>query len=154
MIQRIQTLFLLIASMLLFLGFFTPLAKITITNPNDIISLYPYKMVSMVKGESATTLFLVNGIMLGVAAILGVINIFNYKKRKLQMLFCVITAILIFVTCNLSFLLILTTMSSTNASISYNIISVFPIIALVLVYLAYRAINKDEKLIKSINRIR
>jgi hypothetical protein len=43
---------------------------------------------------------------------------------------------------------------STDASISFNICALFPVISLILHVLAFRAIKKDEMLVRSLNRIR
>ena len=41
-----------------------------------------------------------------------------------------------------------------SAEIKFNILFVFPVVSAILVILAYRGINKDEKLIKSLDRLR
>ena len=45
-------------------------------------------------------------------------------------------------------------MPSPHASLSFTFFSIFPIVSLILYFLAYKAIKKDDKLVKSLDRIR
>ena len=45
-------------------------------------------------------------------------------------------------------------MPSPETSLSFTVYSLFPIIALVLFFMAYKAIKKDDDLVKSLDRIR
>ena len=49
---------------------------------------------------------------------------------------------------------IFNTADSINANIHYTIFSVMPVISIILIYLAYRAIKRDEELVRSADRIR
>jgi len=79
----------------------------------------------------------------------------EYKKRPLQlkltraalMLNLVFIALMYFVYCD-------HLAKMVKMDVNYEIGSIFPLIALVFQVLAMYAINKDERLIKSIDRIR
>ena len=86
--------------------------------------------------------------------IVSLITIFVFKKRNLQMklaLFLIILCIILVVA------LIhgsITVMSKHNASIIPGFKMIVPVAILILSYLAYLGIKKDEKLVKSYDRLR
>lgn len=87
------------------------------------------------------------------SGILSLLNIFLFKNRKRQMLF---NGINIFLNIVLVGLLIfrLYNLPGDGLSSEKGIGLFLPIIALLLLWFANRSISKDEKLVKSIDRIR
>ena len=88
-----------------------------------------------------------------VSAILSLISIFIFKNRKLQFVINRLTIILNFI------LLIALVYRSLNlpgeTEVSEKGIGIFlPIISIVLIVLANKAIKKDEDLVKSVDRLR
>ena len=152
MIQRIQSVFLIAFSLCMIVVAIAPLSKIT--DSNEIFTLYSTNITN-VKGESQTTiLFITQGILTYFTAIIGFITILLYKRRKLQMLLCMINMCFIFLLCNLIVLLALNSLPSSSAHITFKITAVLPVISFILLILSYRAIKKDEELVRSLNRIR
>ena len=83
-------------------------------------------------------------------AILSIITIFLYKKRKLQINISYVLLFLLILEYALYFIF-------DNRNIAFSEILftfIFPFVSLILVYLAIRGIKKDEKLIRSLNRLR
>jgi len=86
----------------------------------------------------------------GVVAVLAIINIFLYRKRSLQIKISYVMLLLLALAYILYF--ILNRQPLQFSGIRYTFI--FPFIAAVLIYLAIRGIKKDEKLVRSLDRLR
>lgn len=87
------------------------------------------------------------------SALLAIISIFMYKKRKLQFVLGRLNIILNFFL--LGFLVYQSLNISGETMVSEKGIGVFlPIISIVLLVLANKAIKKDEDLVKSVDRLR
>jgi len=147
MIQRIQTVYMLISAILLGLLFAFPFAEILHNN-----ELLVFNIRGIIKGDE----LFANGwpIALLIAILLGVhvFAIFQYKKRIRQirlMTFAILSNIGLF-----GMFYFFTYYSFDGAEISFKLPVVFPIIAMILDYLAIRGIGKDEALIRSLDRLR
>lgn len=94
------------------------------------------------------------GVIALISAFMAFIAIFLYKKRSVQKRICIFNAVVIacFYLLFFIFVYFIRTKYSANYSISYAV--VMPLIALVFDWLASRAIDKDEELIRSVDRIR
>jgi len=154
MIQRIQTVYLLIAEMLIGALFFVPFAEIAAKEGNiyrfDIKGIY---LEGLQKPEIIySSLPLV--ILWAVSLILILATIFLYKNRILQMR---LSTINIFILLGLGGLIYYYVWSIAKILLGVYLLTiylVFPFISAILIYLAIRAINKDELLVRSIDRIR
>ena len=156
MIQRIQTVYLLIAEMLIGILFFVPFGEITAKEGSiylfDIKGIY---LEGIQKPEIINnSLPLLIFILWAASLILVFATIFLFKNRILQMR---LSTINIFILLGLGGLIFYNVWSSAkilSGIYSLTIYLVFPIIASILIYLAIRAIAKDELLVRSIDRIR
>jgi drug/metabolite transporter (DMT)-like permease len=150
MIQRIQTIYLLLASILLSSMFLFSLAGFQI-NSSQIFELYSYGFLKNGKEFLPTyPLAILNGLV----SIIIFVTIFLYKNRKLQMRTSILSMALVFMHLGLFYYYLITTAKSLNATIYYSISSAMPLLSILLVLLAYRSIRKDEELVKSADRIR
>ncbi|MGC1632111.1 MAG: DUF4293 domain-containing protein [Gelidibacter sp.] len=136
MLQRIQTVYLLIAAVfsggLIFVFYLW-------TNANDVPVF-------------ATDDMLYLAMFFGSAA-LSLISIFNYKNRKFQFVLGRLNIILNFILLGLFLYLLL--MTSGETEISEKGVGIFiPIFSIVFLVLANKAIKKDEDLVKSVDRLR
>ena len=129
MIQRIQTLYILIVIILSFL-----MLKLTIDFSNDI------KLNSLVK-----TYYVFYFI-----PFIGILTLFLYKKRVIQSKMCLIM-LGINVLLLISYVL---KIYEGNSSFINLVLIACSIIECVLLFVAIKAINKDENLVRSIDRIR
>ena len=136
MIQRIQSLWLLLAAACAFAGFKFP--YYTGNKLNDT-ALYELNATS-------TLLLMVTTIAVGVLAL---INIFLYKKRSLQLKLCVLGILLEAV---LIFLYYRETTTFTLGT--YSLTAILHSIIVLAFVLAARGINKDSKLLKESDRLR
>lgn len=156
MIQRIQSIYLFVASTLLFLTTLFPITKIFDAASPSITTIYAFKTIttdSLIKTQTSITSIL-SGIALYICIILGFAIIFLYKRRKVQMLLSIIAMVLTVLFGTLIVANSYMIMPSPHASLSFTFYTMFPIISLILYFLAFKAIKKDDKLVKSLNRIR
>ncbi len=148
MIQRIQSIYILISVILLGLLFVLPFAEIAYNQ-----QVYEFNIKGI---EGATNNLLQNGwaiaLLAGIILLIHIIVLFLFKKRVLQMRMLTFTILL-----SLGFiglLIFFVQKSFQDPTISYKIALSFPLIVAILDYLAIREIGKDEALIRSLDRIR
>ncbi len=156
MIQRIQTLFMALASISALLLFFFPIAEFL--GSVHILKLYVFKLKEFMPGASPLigSFFVLPLIILTVIMVLlPVIAIFKYKKMNVQYKFMranmfltivVVAAILLYYTPAIAKLV--------QVEANYEIGAFLPLLALVFSILAMRSIRSDIKLIRSVDRIR
>ena len=147
MIQRIQSVYLLISVILIGLLFALPFAEIT---KDGAIFLFNFQGV-LLDGATKQSGILVS-ILIVILLAMHVYALISYKKRILQI--TVIKYSMIVLLGLLGTFAFYTAYSYNGAQISYKISAIFPLIAIVLDYMAIRGIRSDEALIRSIDRIR
>ncbi len=147
MIQRIQTVYLLISILLLGLLFWLPLADIT--SGTDI---YQFTIKGITKGEEQLFSGLPFMVFLMIIIALHLAVVFMYKNRIRQIRILVFSMVLLLGLFGVFFYF--TYAGFDGARASFRIPVAFPLIAMILDYLAIRGIGKDEALIRSLNRIR
>lgn len=158
MIQRIQTVYLSLAFIAIALLFAFPLAQFFDETGTYIFSITGLK--NMVPGEPDAfkpIIFLPLIIVSTGIALLALFTIFQYKKRSLQIkltsggVFASIALIM-----GIFFLYIPMIEKKINIVPNYmDSIGIFlPLVALVFMVMANRAIKRDEKLVRSADRLR
>ena len=147
MIQRIQTVYLLISALLVGLLFLLPFAEIV---KDGAVYLFNFKGIVLdgVLKENGASL----SILIGIIMALHGVAVLSYKNRIRQMRLTVFAVLLMLGLVGMFFYF--TYYSFSGAQVSFKIGILFPVIAIILDYLAIRAIGKDEALIRSIDRIR
>lgn len=139
MIQRIQTIFIFAVVVLQSLLFFLPIVKFLGADGTQVICK-PINVMPLAVLCVATSL-------------IAAVSIFLYKKRIIQMRVTIFnTIILLALQAYIIYYLILFSQSYTV--VDYAIPTVFPLIAVILSFLAARSIRKDELIIKALDRIR
>ena len=152
MIQRIQTFYLSVAAILIMLLGFIEMASISVGN--EIFSFNLLKLTEAAEnGMTRTNLEL---IILGAAIVLiEFFIIFKFKNRVLQMRLSTYNIILMLGLVGLSWWKINSAFSDIDGVVvAYRISMAFPIVGVILNYLAIRSIGKDEALVRSVDRIR
>ncbi|MBE7689586.1 DUF4293 domain-containing protein [Tenacibaculum piscium] len=144
MIQRKQSLYLFIAGILSGILPFV----FSLWTTQSAISVYIIDLFSSVSLlEKATPILFL------MSALLSIVTLFLFKKRELQFVLGRLNILI-----NLFLVGILIYLSQTlsgEASVSEKGIGMFfPILVILLVVLANKAIKKDEDLVKSVDRIR
>jgi len=151
MIQRIQTLYLLLVLILSGITLFSVQAGF-VGNADAIHYVLNYKGifsgVNYVQNVWALSALCV------LIPIIALITIFLYKKRILQIRLSIINSVLLAGYYGLLFIYLWQAGNVLNADWYLNIVTAFPLINIILTFLAIRAISKDEALIKSLNRLR
>lgn len=155
MIQRIQTLYLLGIVALMVAALFTPLAYFVAGT--EVYELFAFSLKPKGATEAGqSTMYM--GIIVALATLLPLVTIFLYKNRMLQIRLCAVELVLL--AGAEIFMAIYYYLSNRMFSMmefhtqGFRIAIIFPIVALILDYLALRAIFKDEMLVRSLDRIR
>ena len=152
MIQRIQTLYLFVVALLMSLTLFMPIASFTVAGQTYELTAFTLRCGD----ASETTVWM--GIMLSLAAALPLVNIFLFKRRVLQIRLCAVEIILLLGSLVMIGLYYwLTSRIFEGVAIDHRQFgwaAPMPILAIVVTYLASRAIFKDEVLVRSLDRIR
>ena len=134
MIQRIQSIYLLLAAV----------------SNGILIFLFPLYVVNggsrMILEDPTFT------IMTVLSTLVSLFSIFRYRNRQQQVVSGRINIILNFVLFGL-FLFMYYTLSK-EAAVSFHAGTFFPILSVILISLANRAILKDEALVRSADRLR
>lgn len=154
MIQRIQTLYLLIATILMSVTLFAPVASFTVES-GDIYTLSSFSLSSA--NASQSTIWM--GIMMVIATVLPFVTIFLFKRRMLQVRLCAVEIVLL-LGC-IAFEAIYFWLSGANALEDlvvehrhFGWAAIMPVVSLVFVALAARATFNDEITVRSFDRIR
>ncbi len=150
MIQRKQTIFLLLALAALIVCLCLPIGKLTNSATLGAeVAVYNIGLYTST-GISAHPILFVDIV---VVATLTFIDVFLYKKRKLQMKICVVNIILCLVWYAYYAFMALS-MFKGIGTFSMSFAICLPLVAIILLALARSGIKADEELIKSMSRIR
>jgi hypothetical protein len=152
MIQRIQTIWLFLATLVLLLLLLIPIVTKQANGTDYWViatGLYQQNKQGIAKMQSFLPLL----IFTIVTALIALFNIFNYTNRNLQKKLCLVNMLFIV---GLSFWIFLEAKKIPGGieNASYNLGAFFPVLAFTFVGLAYRGINQDEKLVRSADRLR
>ena len=151
MIQRIQTVYLLAATIFIVMFYVFPVATFNtdlfsyefynchISHPENIevpVALFPLAVIPLLSG------------------LISFITIFLFKNRKLQVKFSKINLLIIVSILALTVYYFIKINNLLGGEVKYGIAGIFPVSAFVMIVLANRAIRKDEELVKAADRIR
>ena len=155
MIQRKQTLFLLLAIIAYAVCLFLPIASVEPKTMGAEVLVYNLGLVGDGGIKIANTclpLF----IDIVVCAVLALVTIFKYKNRKVQMTGCSITmlfSLLWYIDYVLIYMGVIPIVEVEGA-VEVKFAACLPFISIILVAMAKKGINDDEKLVKAADRIR
>jgi len=158
MLQRIQSVYLVLAALAIILMFFFPLA----TYYNELSGNYKFFIYGVTcmdpePGVRFSPLFTLplTGLAL-FSSILTVTTLFLYKKRVLQIRLCAINLLVILLMIVVIFFFYASRITAmTGIEPAYNYAGmVMPLAALVFLILSHRSIKRDESLVKSSERLR
>lgn len=154
MIQRIQSIYLLVVSALMAVTLFAPLAWFS--GSAGMFELTAFSLRTAEGEVMQSTAYM--GIVLVLACALPLVTIFFYKQRLLQIRLCAVEIV---------FLLGSAVMEGVYYFLSRRVFAdeafhaqgfkpwiVLPLVGLLFAYLAVRAIFRDEMLVRAANRIR
>ncbi|PLX06392.1 MAG: DUF4293 domain-containing protein [Marinilabiliales bacterium] len=153
MIQRIQSLYLILAMACMGLLLFLPFGEI-ITKSYETVELGIKGFEYQNDGKTEIFNVLPLTIMLSLSVLVTFVSIFLFKKRMIQIRFNVFNLIIQIGSIGLMFFYLFQASSVAGESWSTKIWIIMPLIAMIFTYLAIRAIGKDEALVRSISRMR
>jgi hypothetical protein len=150
MIQRIQSLYLLLGSHLLLILYFFPIALPEIDGSNSAVFFY------RTTNENISFIFPLSANLFPsvISFLSAIIAIFYYKRRSKQIFF---TQLAMFAALIIPlFAIILFNFGKKTIIINWNFqfTIAIPVISATLFFLAIRRIKADDELIRSIDRIR
>ena len=149
MIQRIQSVYLLVVTILMIVCMCSPVGSI-IANTNEI-SEFGNLCITMPDGTKDYAPWALFAILF-VVAILSFVTIFLFKKRMLQIRLTIFSSVVL-----IGYYLALVAyifMLAENTSFTPSWTICLPFIALILNWLAIRGIGADEALVKAYDRLR
>ena len=154
MIQRIQSLYLLVAAALVGGALFVPLAWFA--GSAGEYSLHAFALRAAGGEAVQSTLYM--GLLLAVACVLPLITVLLFRRRLLQFRLCVAEAVLLVgaaVMEGVYYFLSWRVFSGLTFHLQGVYVSIaLPVVCLVFVWLAARAILHDELLVRAADRIR
>lgn len=153
MFQRIQTIYLIIALILMSLLYFFPLASL-VCNGVPNLDFYLYGIPKGTIPNVETPMVWTNITIVSLIVTLLLLTIVKYKKRMIQIRLCFLNIVLMLGSVFLFWYNIKEQSEVLNAVMTYSMLMIFPFIAVILTYLAVRGIGKDEALIRSMDSIR
>jgi hypothetical protein len=154
MIQRIQTVFLFLAVIALGLFYVFPYWQAVALPEGQVVQLFSYALLtgSIDQPTMEFGLYTLAGGLAALALILLVVEIFSYKNRIRQMRLAIGISFLMSVNLVLMTFLVVDLQKEYEGTFGLGIF-VFAI-AMLLNILARRFIQKDEKLVRSVDRLR
>jgi len=155
MIQRIQTLYLLLVVIVTTVTFFSPFAGLQNAEQAAIYEMSYRGLFEMnVSGNNMLANTWMLTALMALIPLLAFITIILFKKRMLQIRLIIFNIVLMAGFYGLMFIYLWQFGKSLEASLYLEIPAAFPLVGIILSIMAIRAIGKDEALIKSLNRIR
>ncbi|MBK6938072.1 MAG: DUF4293 domain-containing protein [Chitinophagaceae bacterium] len=139
MIQRKQTLWLLLATVAAVLTFMFPFAT-----GEELIKENMKQNTEITAGSNFFTLIL-SIVTIGISAI----SIFMFKDRKLQLRLCLF-GLLIAISILVLYVLEMNKLVTSTPALW----AILPVVIIVCYFFAFRGIRSDEKLVKSLDKLR
>ena len=157
MIQRIQSLLLLIATVCFVIACFMPVGTFVVNDAYYVITSWVAK-INILSGETAYPTYFI-GLLQIILAALSFVSIFLYKKRLLQSKLCLAGIFLNFILLILMLWVYPDTVLpkvflQSNIEIQYSMWALLSIVPLACFYFANKFIIKDEKKVRAADRLR
>jgi len=152
MIQRIQSLYLLIVTALMTALAVVPVGVLTGDDIRVQVGAFGFNVLQ----GSFTSSFpvWVIGSLAVFSAFVAFLTIFLYKRRSLQTWLCSFNGVLIVLFAIMYVALYIVGWKGMDLDFSMNVSVAFPVVALVFNIMATKAITKDIELLSSLNRLR
>ena len=152
MIQRLQTLYLLAAFALCICCLCLPIGHFLVRESGEMVDMYNLWLVS-----EGRHLFSFCPVLMGILVITAAVvflDIWLFTRRALQMRLATFSMILLVAWCIAYGIICYLLTTEMQASWRPHWTAALPVAALILVYLAFRCILKDEMLVRSLDRLR
>ncbi len=164
MIQRIQTLYLAGATILLLFWFFSPLATFFVGGQEFSFGIMGFSTLSN-SAESISIRTWPLLLLTALTTFISVGTIFLYKRRMIQIRLCIFNFVaLIGLVGLLAYFVFQVKIAFENAAQNsptaiavaskFSYVDVFPLVAALLTFMALRRIASDEAMVRSMDRLR
>lgn len=148
MIQRKQTLFLIIAVILTIVCMSTQVAALYNDSGIEFARLYNLWLTDGQGNNSFLSVPLF--ICLLISSVTSIITIFLYMKRKLQATLCLVNIIVLVAW----YIFLAVLPQQTGGTMNLLLSAALPACSIILLFMARKGILADEKLVRSLDRIR
>lgn len=156
MIQRVQSVYLLLVTVVMSFLIVSPYAKIMDEDSRTLVFKSHAIVIEADAGEPQTyknTVAVISLVIL--TSLISFVCIFLYNRRLVQIRICIVNTILLIVLMAVMFLYYKITRDNLNPlHPNFEISAIFPMISVVFTILAYRAIRHDDMLVNSFDRLR
>lgn len=154
--QRIQTLYFILVIGLMTAAILLPNAEFFVQDSNTSYQLDSRGMVvldeqGVAKGVTGTNPLT---FLFGFIIFIALYSIISFKNRRRQIRMATVNLILLIIYIAVLVIYILVAKNKLNATVTWNYPVIFPLIALIFNYLGMRGVAKDEKLVRSLDRLR
>ena len=156
MIQRKQSLFLLLAVIAYAICLFLPIASVSASGMGADRLTYHLGVVNGDSGLSISSTCLPLFLLLAVSAVISLATVFLFKNRKLQMNLCSIASLFtgLWYVDYLLMVFSIIPVPEVEGAMNYQFAACLPLVALILVLMARKGVSDDEKLVRAADRIR
>ena len=155
MIQRIQTVYLFLVLIFTLLFLFFPLGSLEMGATSYVIKTWGVSPESeQILGEYNNLLGMISLVLAFVIMILTVNITLQFKNRLLQIRLGKINILIHMVMVVSAFFFLDSVKKGLEDFFSYGVAILFPLLSMILILMANRAIKKDEELVRSADRLR
>ncbi len=156
MIQRIQSLWFLLAGVIMGLMIFMPWAAV---NNGENIMLFSFRGFASEGTWCWMPVYWIAPVIAAIVGLLSLGNIFLFNNRTLQVRVCLFNIILSVLWYAVMAGVVFFAFKKGNMEFGANMFNVliataFPLVAIILTWLGMRGVLKDDALVKSLNRLR
>lgn len=156
MIQRVQSVYLLLVTILMCFLLIRPYAELTLADDQHLT--FRTHVIKTDSNKDNITIYKYTIPVVLLVLITGFLsfgNIFLYNKRIVQLRVCLVNAIVLITMLIIMFIYYNSAKSSlTVVHHAFKIPAIFPLLGLIFTLMAYRSIHSDEQLVNSYKRIR
>ncbi|HJZ39365.1 MAG TPA: DUF4293 domain-containing protein [Bacteroidales bacterium] len=156
MIQRVQSVYLLLVTVLMSLMLVRPYAQLNLADSQRIV----FTTLAVKQVTDTETVDKLRGTipLLALVLITGAVSFFNiflFNRRVVQIRVCIVNTFLLFLTVGLMCYYYYTVWNAVeHTGHFFRMSAIAPVLGIILTFLAYRSIHRDELLVNSYNRIR
>lgn len=158
MIQRIQSLYMLLSVVACVVCLASPIAHFSTQEVVPVGDLYNLwlSVPSDIAGEvqHQLTPWVALFALLALVSTFTLLNIFLYQKRSLQMRVLIYSMIVLVGYYIVGGIFVWRLCSEYDFSVRPTVFGALPLVGLILDYLAFRGVHKDDSLVRSLDRLR
>lgn len=153
--QRIQTLFMILAVILLGAMFFLPLSLFSTSTYSGLVYVYGLKPQNGIIPFQMSGLW-IQSVIIAISMIVITISLFMYKQRMKQMKVLMIAVLTNIILIGLVFYFNdrIENIQTDDYEIAYKLGAIMPLLSLLLLMMSGRAIRRDEAKVRAAGRLR